>query len=153
MKRCSACGKPKRERDFAWKNKSKCVRHSHCRQCQKGKSASWYTGHKAQHILNVKRNTARTRAENRRCLNAYLLQHPCVDCGNPDIRVLDFDHVRGRKRFCISAGITRLSLCWRNIEREIKKCDVRCANCHRIRTCTNLSISSTKRMPPAGTCC
>ena len=55
----------------------------------------------------------------------------CVDCGNTDIRVLEFDHLPSNKKlFGISGnrvGIARL-------KEEIKKCDVVCANCHRIRT-------------------
>jgi hypothetical protein len=55
----------------------------------------------------------------------------CVDCGFLDVRALDFDHVRGRKSFTISdgnaVGVERLLA-------EIAKCEVRCANCHRIRT-------------------
>lgn len=64
-------------------------------------------------------------------VQAILETTPCVDCGIDDWRVLEFDHVRGEK--------------WRNIcdimlypldiiEAEIDKCDVVCANCHKIRT-------------------
>ena len=63
----------------------------------------------------------------------YLKLHPCVDCGESDIRVLDFDHVRGHKR----ANVQRLVnsyYCWKTVEIEIQKCDVICANCHRRKT-------------------
>jgi hypothetical protein len=56
----------------------------------------------------------------------------CVDCGIKDLRVLDFDHVRGVKLFTIGRA-ARSSSAMR-IEREIAKCVVRCANCHRIAT-------------------
>jgi hypothetical protein len=61
----------------------------------------------------------------------YLLKHPCVDCGEPDPVVLEFDHVRGVKLFNIgmSMGIAR-----HRIEEEITKCDIRCTNCHLRRT-------------------
>jgi Zn finger protein HypA/HybF involved in hydrogenase expression len=62
----------------------------------------------------------------------YLKQHPCVDCGNSDVRVLDFDH-RGDKSFGIGAAISGGHLSWAKILIEIAKCEVRCANCHRIR--------------------
>lgn len=60
----------------------------------------------------------------------YLLQHPCVDCGERDPIVLEFDHVRGTKEFNLaSAGPKGYGL--EKIKAEIAKCDVRCCNCHR----------------------
>lgn len=75
------------------------------------------------------------RERNRVRLVEYLLAHPCVDCGEKDIRVLDFDH---RDASVKTAGISRMAVgghyCWARILQEIEKCDVRCANCHRRRT-------------------
>lgn len=62
----------------------------------------------------------------------YLLFHPCVDCGHDDIRVLEFDHVRGKKLANISRMVFQKSL--EKVKQEIAKCEVRCANCHRIQT-------------------
>ena len=62
----------------------------------------------------------------------YLRAAPCVDCGETDPVVLDFDHV-GTKR----AGVVQLAGREHSIaslEREIAECEVRCANCHRRRT-------------------
>jgi hypothetical protein len=61
----------------------------------------------------------------------YLQKHPCEDCGEIDIRTLEFDH-RGEKSFTIGDAI------WGGISldllaAEIDKCAVRCANCHRCR--------------------
>lgn len=70
---------------------------------------------------------------NKEFVQDYLSLHPCVDCGISDIRVLDFDHIRGEKKFDVSYMVTkayRLEL----IKQEISKCEVRCANCHRIVT-------------------
>jgi hypothetical protein len=46
--------------------------------------------------------------------------------------VLDFDHL-GEKSYNVSDAIARV-LSWARIELEIAKCEVVCANCHRIRT-------------------
>jgi hypothetical protein len=63
-------------------------------------------------------------------IRAYLLEHPCVDCGESDVTVLDFDHVRDSKRMDVSALVAG-GYSWHAIADEIAKCDVRCANCHR----------------------
>ena len=62
----------------------------------------------------------------------YLNQHRCVDCGNRDSIVLEFDHVRGTKSFNISSKCLDKPLVL--IESEIAKCDIRCTNCHLRRT-------------------
>jgi hypothetical protein len=66
-------------------------------------------------------------------VQGYLLDNPCIDCGEPDIAVLEFDHVRGEKRANISTMVQNI-VRWDTIRSEIEKCDVRCANCHRRRT-------------------
>lgn len=62
------------------------------------------------------------------------MESGCVDCGynkHPD--ALDFDHRPDEiKLFNIGFGIVSRS--WDAIRAEIAKCDVRCANCHRIVT-------------------
>jgi len=60
----------------------------------------------------------------------YLKLHPCIDCGETDPIVLEFDH-RGEKDYNVSKMST-LSLAL--MCKEIAKCDVRCANCHRRKT-------------------
>lgn len=55
----------------------------------------------------------------------------CIDCGLKDFRVLDFDHVTGEKKFNIGH---ELSFSKQKVINEINKCNVRCSNCHRIKT-------------------
>ncbi len=70
----------------------------------------------------------------RKWINGYLSEHPCVDCGNSDIRVLEFDHVEPEKKtFTISRKIAD-GVALITLQKEVAKCEVRCANCHRIRT-------------------
>lgn len=77
----------------------------------------------------------RSSHKNRIFVDKYLSDHPCSDCGENDIIVLEFDHVRGVKSFNISTGIKRKSIS--ALIEEIGKCDVRCANCHRKKTHVN----------------
>lgn len=58
---------------------------------------------------------------------------PCADCGKTyPPYVMDFDHVRGEKLFNLGENGATRSL--EVLQAEIDKCDVVCANCHRIRT-------------------
>lgn len=61
------------------------------------------------------------------------MSHPCIDCGEQDVLVLQFDHVRGQKLQSISE-LVKAGYAWKAIEAEIAKCEVRCANCHARRT-------------------
>jgi hypothetical protein len=62
----------------------------------------------------------------------YLLSNPCVDCGENDPVVLEFDHV-GRKSYGINRLITNNCSLDRLVA-EIAQCQMRCANCHRRKT-------------------
>lgn len=68
---------------------------------------------------------------------AKLKAKPCHDCGQEyPWYVMQFDHVKGRKM----DGIGNLKK-FNNesrLLREIKKCEVVCANCHAIRTYTRI---------------
>jgi hypothetical protein len=75
--------------------------------------------------------TKRCRQRKQGAMLWYKMGHPCADCGNPDPRVLEFDHVRGEKDFQLQ---TAKSKPLAEILEEIQKCDVVCANCHRLRT-------------------
>lgn len=54
-----------------------------------------------------------------------------MDCGNADIRVLEFDHI---ERGPDIRRISRLVGTRNQLLAELEKCEVRCANCHMIRT-------------------
>ncbi len=62
----------------------------------------------------------------------YLKSHPCVDCGESHLAVLDFDHLTDKKSSI--SRLVRMNISFEAILVEISKCEVRCANCHRKRT-------------------
>jgi hypothetical protein len=73
-----------------------------------------------------------SRASRKAYISEYKATHPCVDCGESDPVVLDFDHRDpAEKSFAISSA---RNTSMRQLIAEIAKCDVRCANCHRRRT-------------------
>jgi len=121
------------ERDFAWKNKKDGTRQRWCKFCQAEANKTHYQNNKQVYLDRATSRNARVNTENKQRLYAYLSSHPCVDCGETDIRVLEFDHVRGDKTLTI-ARLLDYATSWATIEAEIAKCEVRCANCHRIKT-------------------
>lgn len=72
--------------------------------------------------------------EKRRALVQDLKKKSCMDCGNSFPPVcMDFDHRNPAEKIDqISELIARVSL--KRLLEEIAKCDLICANCHRIRT-------------------
>ena len=96
-----------------------------CRECFR----EYFRRRGAAHVRQVAAATAKRVASTRICMVEFLAEHPCVDCGERDPTVLDFDHV-GVKRELVSALVARAAP-WPRIVDEIAECEVRCANCHR----------------------
>jgi hypothetical protein len=93
-----------------------------------------YRTRTAYYVAKARNRRQRYREDTYRRIFEYLRNHPCVDCGESDPVVLEFDHVdRERKESAISEMI-RDQRPWEVISVEIEKCEVRCANCHRRRT-------------------
>lgn len=63
----------------------------------------------------------------------YLVTPPCIECGESNPIVLEFDHVNGTKTRAVS-DLSRLGYSVESIRKEIDKCQVLCANRHRIKT-------------------
>ncbi len=94
----------------------------------------WYPKNKKRHIGYVKRNKERVT----KFIQEYKNKRKCADCGFSGKNfpyVLDFDHKNGRptKTFTIGSW-SHAVLSIEAITREIEKCELVCANCHRIRT-------------------
>lgn len=98
-----------------------------------------YERNKASMKLRARKFTAKMAKRNRQFARKYLASHPCVDCGESDPVVLEFDHVRGTKVKDVSAMMKSHSI--EVIRREIAKCEVRCANCHRRATAARRKLS------------
>ena len=73
------------------------------------------------------------KARLRNHVDAYLKEHPCVDCGFDNPIALDFDHREPKEKYKTISQIIHGRLGINLLTTEIAKCDVRCANCHRIR--------------------
>lgn len=130
MKRCSGCHRDLPLAAFAPRSRS----HSRdglkgrCRDCINGEAAVWVERNRDK----VRQTTARRKQALRDRIVQYLAGHPCVDCGEADVVVLQFDHLGDKV-----ANVTVLAnrgWSWPKILAEIEKCEVVCANCHVRRT-------------------
>lgn len=141
MKRCTLC-KTDQSLDMFNKNKSrKDGLNNVCKTCSSSRSKQYYAENRSHHKQIVLQKKKDTIAENRIKLLIYLETHHCVDCGFDKAPALQFDHVRGTKTMAISRMLGR-GLCWETILNEIDKCEVRCANCHSIKTAEDLGYYS-----------
>lgn len=132
MKTCTKCNKVFSESEFYWKNKPKGIRATQCKYCQKLYRDKHYQQNREKRIKQSTIRTLKIRAVNEQNLYQYLLKNPCIDCGEPDPIVLDFDHRRDKRDgIC---NMVRNGYSWNTISKEISKCDVRCSNCHRRKT-------------------
>jgi hypothetical protein len=99
-----------------------------CRTCTKEVNNDLYRN--GDRAARVREAALRNYQRNVEHVRKYLATHPCVDCGEADIIVLDFDHVRGVKLMNVSEMV-RGCFSVKKIQAEIDKCEVRCANDHR----------------------
>ena len=130
---CSRCRLEKPIYDFALADRTRGTRQAYCRSCQAAYRRQHYQRHRPDYIAWAERQgdlKYRTQAS---LVDQYLREHPCVDCGESNIVLLEFDHIDEMNKIKnLSSMLGRRS--WRTIFDEIAKCDVRCVNCHRRRT-------------------
>jgi len=133
-KKCCRCGDPKEwPIEFAKKYRKNGVKYAgYCIECQRKAQRDSVNRKKDQYKERSKQFRDRLYKSNMRAVMAYLLSHPCVECGETDPLKLQFDHVNGDKSFTISHALRHRKT--DIIMEEIKKCEVRCASCHQKKT-------------------
>lgn len=134
MKKCTIC---KEEKDLSEFNKSKRTNdglNNICRICSNKKSKEYYQENKKHHIKVIAIRNKKLKDVNRQKLFDYYKTHPCIDCGNDNPIVLGLDHRDDVNKISTVSFMVHHGTSWAKTLIEIDKCDVRCANCHRIRT-------------------
>lgn len=134
-KSCTKCKKEKDINDFFLKDKINNKRHSQCKECYNSSrnSKEHYKKYKSEYIERASGRKCKLVKENRVKLLEYFSEHPCIVCGEKNPIVLEFDHrIQEDKKNTISQMLRDYT--WGQILIEIKKCDVLCANHHKIRT-------------------
>ena len=90
-KTCVTCHEVLPLTEFNIRRSSKDGRQDRCRTCCR----AWYVENRVAHMANVRNRNDRAHRAYRQRLAAYLREHPCVDCGQTDLLVLEFDHREG----------------------------------------------------------
>lgn len=115
MKLCKYCNRyyPESEFHVALTTKKKVYRRHKCKSCYRATKKKLWQKYR-QWIIDYKK------------------KHKCSKCGIADYRVLEFHHAHNKKKeFSIAAGFYN-HYGFERIKKEVEKCIVICANCHRI---------------------
>jgi hypothetical protein len=130
MKRCPRCQETLSDDRFNRNKRNKDGLSSYCSECQRTYNREHY---------EKRPDYYKDKAKKRLCeliewVNAKK-DVPCADCGRrwPPV-AMDFDHRDGEKKAKEVSLLVRDGVTKRRLEREIAKCDVVCACCHRLRT-------------------
>lgn len=130
---CARCNKSKPLSEYGFKSERDNIRHRHCLECHRKYNTAHYASNKKYYIEKADRWNAANKFRQLEELFDYFQTHPCVDCGETNPIKLQFDHVRGVKCAEVSTLIHRGKSLISAMD-EVAKCDIRCANCHAVKT-------------------
>ena|ERR1700728_185754 len=116
MRQCTKCGE---ERPLDFFN-----RRGSCREGRRHDCKSCYS----KHVKGLRRRNLAYKW-------SHFEDHPCIDCGQTNPMLLEFDHISDKK-FNITS-LMRGSI--DRLKTEMAKCVVRCVACHRLVTIERLA--------------
>lgn len=130
-KRCSVCQILKEPSEFNRNSSRKDGLQGKCRVCSKRLGKEHY-----QADITYYRTKMLSRRANTLELVRRLKEQPCVDCGGLfHFAAMDFDHLDESTKIGSIASLARYSgWSYERLLSEVAKCDLVCANCHRVRT-------------------
>lgn len=128
---CSTCKKSKELSEFSFKNKSKNIRSKKCKECTSEYSKAHYQKHQQIYIERAKKSKKKYAKRNTENVIEYLQDKYCSRCQIKDIEVLDFHHKDPNEKEYSVADMLTHGYSWKRIRKEIDKCEIVCANCHR----------------------
>lgn len=103
-----------------------------------------YQKNKELYKERAKKSREIVRSRNKEYVRKIKESNPCIDCGKfYHYSQMDFDHIEDNKIDGI-AKMVNSSIKIERIQKEIDKCELVCANCHRLRTWNRL-INNTHR--------
>jgi hypothetical protein len=94
---CGRCDIEKPIDEFGFRYVKLGIRHSWCKSCFVEYKRLWYERNREKHIAHVREARDQMGDENQLLMWQYLAHHPCVECGERDPVVLQFDHLRDKR--------------------------------------------------------
>lgn len=110
-----------------------------CTNCHRKKNSKEQSWHEILNTQNLTKDR-RYKAKNILRLLDFLSNKSCVKCDEPDSVVLEFDHLDPATKIASVSNLVCVSRGWAKIKREIDKCQILCANCHKLKTTADRSI-------------
>ena len=137
-KYCKKCSKYLPSKAYNKKSCRKDGLQPHCKKCQSVYSKASYEKNSIDRVAtNTSNKKRRAMFHYKRIINRYFA-YGCTNCGNKNFKVLEFDHVRGKKKSARGTegvmSFVREGYSWKKIKKEIDKCVVLCRNCHKLKT-------------------
>lgn len=129
-KKCKTCNKRKPLEQFHRDKYMPDGRHNKCAECTIGKLQEY----RKKAPTRYKNYQKEYQERNRQFLFDYLSTHPCVDCGETDVIVLEFEYVHGEKKIAVPSLMAVTGYSLDTVKTELAKCEVRCANCRKRKT-------------------
>ncbi len=128
LRKCSRCGW-KDESEFNLRDAKKRILQSICRDCRRKLGRVRYANNKKSVLEINHRSKQKSQVRAAVFIQEYLSSRSCIDCGESDMTVLTFDHVKGEKKYFISDMITG-GYGIKAIQEELEKTEIVCFNCH-----------------------
>lgn len=124
--------------DFSFKNKIKNKRRKICKTCHSLYRKQHYLQNREKYLEKALRRNKKQGEVIAKYLFNILSKSQCIDCEKKDIIVLKFDHIKNKQFGIAEMYQKRYSLA--AIKKELRKCVVRCANCHRRKTAKDVGF-------------
>lgn len=132
MKKCKKCGDVKVITEFYRKSNIDNYQ-SQCIECHNLYMRNHYINNRSYYLKKSKKRNEIQVALNKTFIYE-IKSKPCMDCGKSySPWVMDFDHRDPTNKLNDVATLTRYSNLL-DLKKEVEKCDLVCANCHRERT-------------------
>lgn len=113
-----------------WRERSK-VYYDKNKEAVLFQQKKYYADNKSKRLNRQRTNIQKVRVK----LAEYKECRPCTDCGNYYLAcVMDFDHLDPKQKILGVSTAASRGWGWVRLLTEIDKCELVCANCHRVRT-------------------
>jgi len=130
VKICTKCNQEKPVDQFRWREKSKDKRQPHCKECMNAHEASRWLIDANLRSRRQQQNKARQK-RNIEYMREYISARSCEECGDNDPRVLEFHHIDPSTKLKNVSAMWHRSDSIESIMKEVEKCQLLCASCHR----------------------